>query len=74
VLKAPLETAAHHTSLCYEDAEGNFWVPGRKWRSKSLEKLPHISAPVQEDYILKVSPDGEILEEISILDVISTSA
>jgi hypothetical protein len=58
----------HHS--VYEDKEGNLWVPGRRWRNESLDKLPYISSPFLEEYILKFSPDGELLKKVSIIDVI----
>jgi|GEM_PF-135386 len=57
----------HHS--VHEDNEGNLWVPGRRWRHESLDKLPYISSPFLEEYILKFSPDGELLKKISIIDV-----
>jgi hypothetical protein len=57
----------HHS--VHEDKEGNLWVPGRRWRNESLDKLPYISSPFLEEYILKFSPDGELLKKISIIDV-----
>jgi hypothetical protein len=57
----------HHS--VHEDKEGNLWVPGRKWRNESLDKLPYISSPFLEEYILKFSPDGELLKKVSIMDV-----
>jgi hypothetical protein len=66
-----LPLGTHHS--VYEDDEGNLWVPGRKWRNKSLDELRYISAPFSEEFILKVSPDGKLLEEISIIDVIYDS-
>jgi len=58
----------HHS--VHEDKEGNLWVPGRRWRNESLDKLPYILSPFLEEYILKFSPDGELLKKISIIDVI----
>jgi hypothetical protein len=58
----------HHS--VFEDKNGNLWVPGRSWRSESLDKLPYISSPFLEEYILMFSPDGQLLKKISIIDVI----
>ena len=59
--------ATHHS--IYEDAQGNLWVPGRKILRQPEKRLPLLVPPVAEEYILKISPDGKILEEISMLDV-----
>jgi len=64
--KLPYQT--HHS--IFQDMEGNLWVPGRKLRKTPVDKFPNVPAPFQEEYLLKVSPDGDILREISILDVI----
>jgi Arylsulfotransferase (ASST) len=64
--KLPYET--HHS--IFQDTEGNLWVPARKLRETSVDKFPEIPAPFYEDFILKVSPQGVVLDEISILDAI----
>lgn len=64
--KLPHQT--HHS--IFQDMDGNLWVPGRRLRKAPLDKFPNVPAPFQEEYLLKVSPDGDILREISILDVI----
>lgn len=67
--KLPHQT--HHS--IFQDTEGNLWVPGRRLRQTPVDKFPKVPAPFQEEYILKVSPDGEVLREISVLDVIFES-
>ena len=64
--KLPRQT--HH--LFTVDPDGNLWVPSRKWREEPMRKYPKIPAPFQEEYVLKVSPEGVVLAEISILDAI----
>ena len=72
VWKLPIR--AHHSVSRTED--GNFWVSSMKWIEKSpegnerLKMFPGLKAPVVEDYVVKVSPDGEILEEISLLELL----
>ena len=56
--------------LFVADAEGNLWIPSRQLREKPIQKYPKIPAPFYEDYVLKVSPDGKVLREISILGAI----
>ena len=49
--------------------DGNFWVPATRYiNGKSLHKP--IRAPYKLDTLAKVSPDGEILDEIPVLDLL----
>ena len=64
--KLPYQT--HHS--IFQDTDGNLWVPGRRLHEKTVEKFPKVPAPFYEEYILKISPDGRVQREISILDVI----
>jgi hypothetical protein len=64
--KLPLQT--HHS--IFVDAEGNLWVPGRTLHEVALAKFPNIPAPFLEETLLKISPDGKVLREISVLDII----
>jgi len=70
IWKIPRRT--HHS--IFVDEEGNYWVSGMKWHDQANEvPYPGIKAPVAEDTILKVSPDGVIEREISVLKVIFDS-
>ena len=62
---------AHHS--VDTDDDGNFWVAGETWRTEPVARFSGLSTPFIEDIILKVSPDGEILREISLLDVLYDS-
>jgi hypothetical protein len=66
-----LPFVTHHS--IYEDAEGNLWVPERKLQNQTEKRLPLIDPPIFEEFILKVSPGGEILEQISLLDIFYNS-
>ncbi len=57
--------ATHHS--VYEDAEGNVWVPRIVFNQRE-KRFPLLEDPIHEEYLLKVSPDGKILEQISLLD------
>ncbi len=62
----------HHS--IYEDAEGNLWVTGQKEELiMPVKRLRLLEPPITEDTIIKISPEGEILKEISILDVFYNS-
>jgi len=56
----------HMTHHSVERAEGGgFWVPGRRYVT-GKSKFPPLRTPYYEELILKVSEDGEILQEISL--------
>ena len=64
----------HHSVS--RDQDGCFWVCGLKWiedNPEGRERLTHyagLNLPIAEDFALKVTEDGEILREISILKVL----
>ena len=69
--KLPYRT--HHS--VDRDDEGNFWVAGLKWTEPGNERaelFPGITAPFTDSTILQVSPDGELLKEISLLESVYT--
>jgi Arylsulfotransferase (ASST) len=61
----------HHS--VHVDYEGNLWIPGANSIEGETDQFPFISPPLQEDLILKVSPDGKVLQELSVLDVLYAS-
>jgi hypothetical protein len=66
-----LSHMTHHS--IYEASDGNLWVPGRQTREESVPRFPKIPPPFEEELILEISPDGRILRQISVLDVIFRS-
>ena len=62
---------ARETHHSVERAEGGgFWVPSRRHVfSEDVPRFPPFRRPYIEDTILRVSDDGEILREISLVDV-----
>ena len=66
VWKLPYQT--HHS--IYEDENGELWVSGLRVHQEPLSDLPNYLPPVNEYTVLRVSQEGEILTEISILDVL----
>lgn len=67
--KLPYRT--HHS--IFRDEEGNFWVPGIKWIEDGNERaklFPGMVTPFIEEKILKISPEGKILIEISFMESI----
>jgi hypothetical protein len=61
-----------HHSIARAD-NGDFWVSGNVTRSDKeyLARFPGLSSDtVYEDHLLRVSADGEILEDINLLEVV----
>lgn len=46
------------------------WVCGQKHYLQSNAKYPYFTPPFSEPFILKVSPDGELLDETSVFDLL----
>jgi hypothetical protein len=61
-------TLAHPTHHSVERAVGGgFWVPGRRHYPEGSESpMAPFPVPVDEDLVLKVSDDGEILQQLSV--------
>jgi hypothetical protein len=69
VWRLPRQT--HHVFSV--DADGNLWVPDRKRREEAVGRYAKVPAPFEEEYVIQVSPAGEVLAEFSILDLIYRS-
>ncbi|MFO1072643.1 MAG: arylsulfotransferase family protein [Geminicoccaceae bacterium] len=48
-------------------ADGTIWVPALHYRADGMPELPGYQPWFYEDTVLKVSPDGEVQDEISML-------
>jgi Arylsulfotransferase (ASST) len=55
----------HHSVTVAQD--GTIWVPSLNYRPEGMPELPGREPWFYEDTILKVSPDGEVLDELSVL-------
>jgi hypothetical protein len=66
VWRLPYQT---HHSVHVDELE-NIWVSGQKQITKPSRALPNYHPPFVEYTVLKVTPGGEILREISIFDVL----
>lgn len=62
----------HHS--VHKDWKGNYWVCGQKYRTSFDPDIPMIERPFLEEFILQVSPDGQILQEISVYKLIYSNA
>lgn len=60
----------HHSVFLAES--GNLWATGARVTNDTGD-LANFSPPVEEETLIEVSPDGEVLREISILDVLLES-
>ena len=61
----------HHSIHRHDD--GNFWVSGRKFHTGPDPRLPHLKPPFFEDTVIEVTPDGEILREWTVADMLKES-
>ena len=74
VIWARPDTYAHHSIAPTHD--GNFWITGARFHNADpagiayLSKYKILHPPVYEDIFVKISPDGEILQTVSSLEVI----
>jgi hypothetical protein len=78
-VKWHLDHVTHHSVA--RDNDGNFWIPGSTKLTKGkpedmeyIRQFPGLSPgpgnPLYEDRLLKVSPQGELLADISLLKVL----
>jgi hypothetical protein len=58
----------HHTVHRHDD--GNLWVCAWKYQTERTARLPNLVPPFYEDMILTVSPQGKILKERSVADIL----
>lgn len=65
-LKWKVPKMTHHS--LEPSIDGGFWVGGKNYIG-SKSKHPPIKTPYEEDTILKISSDGSVVREISILDI-----
>lgn len=60
-----LNYRTHHSA--FQDDQGNIWAPRRMWLTKPDADYPGLVPPYIEETAIKVSPSGEILEEVSLV-------
>lgn len=68
-----LPVGSHHSITPGED--GSFWIPAVTDGTRSTsgghpDGFPGIDEPVYQDLILRVAPDGAVLDTINVLDVL----
>ncbi len=63
-----LARLTHHS--VHLDDDGFLWMPAETVHDKTVAELPNHRPPFREFSVLKVSLDGEVLKEISVMDVL----
>jgi hypothetical protein len=48
------------------DKDGYFWVAAMHYRDRPMPELPHLEPWYYEDVVLKVAPNGQVVDEISV--------
>ncbi len=66
VWRLPYQT--HHSVHMHDD--GNLWVCGHRYYKEPHPRFPNRIPPFEEDTILEVSPDGKILQEWSVKEIL----
>lgn len=66
--------AGNHHSIAEAD-DGSFWIPGVTQKSAAEsgsfpDGFPGLTGPLYQDFIMRVSSDGEVLKTINVLDVL----
>lgn len=54
-------------------ADGSIWALSANFHTEQPAAYAHIASPYYDDVVQRLSPDGEVLEEFSLLDVIYRS-
>ncbi len=66
VWRLPYQT--HHSVT--RDDQGNLWVCGQKEHVEPSARVPYWKPPFTEETILNVTPEGKILKEWSVIDLL----
>jgi hypothetical protein len=61
-----LGSNTHHAVTVEPD--GTIWVPAQHYRAEGVDGVRDLAPWYYEDTVLKVSPEGEVLDEISVLE------
>jgi hypothetical protein len=63
-----LPELTHHSMV--QDSDGNLWASSHIYEEKPIKRFPHLKTPRTVPSILKVSPEGKVLDELRILDLL----
>lgn len=70
-VKWTLPRMVHHAIS--PDSDGGFWVGSKRYVT-GPSPYPHVRTPFQDETVMKVSADGAVQDEISVLDALLQSA
>jgi len=59
----------HHS--INQSHDGSYWIPSRNFTESDAEAYAHFRTPYRDDTILRVSPDGEVLSEVSVNKILT---
>jgi hypothetical protein len=59
----------HHS--IFQDDNGDLWITANRYHTKKMRDYPHLKVPRLEPTVIRISPEGELLEEFSVLDMIA---
>ncbi len=66
-----LARQTHHA--VFRDEAGNFWAPELVTRTTPLPGMPNYRPPFTDYAILKISPDGRVMQRFSMFDLLNRS-
>ena len=58
----------HHSIHQHDD--GNLWVSGTKYQTKKVSRFPNLIPPFYEETILEITPEGKIVREWYVADIL----
>ena len=58
----------HHSIHQHDD--GNLWVSGTKYQTEKVSRLPNLIPPFYEETILEITPEGKIVREWYVADIL----
>jgi hypothetical protein len=61
----------HHA--VFRDDKEHIWITSHMYHGENTDRLKFIKAPYLEDYVLKLSEDGTVLDRISVLEALYKS-
>ena len=66
VWRLPYQT--HHS--IHQHDNGNLWVSGARYHAQRDSRFPHLVPPFYEETILEITPEGKIIRELSVADIL----
>ncbi|MGI9291784.1 MAG: arylsulfotransferase family protein [Gammaproteobacteria bacterium] len=66
-----IASKAHH--IVHKAYDGNLWYSDSRKYTSPNKKFPWLRVPFHEDTLVEITPEGEILREISLLEVLYDS-